>query len=328
MGDNMQILVTGALGHIGSRLIRELPDLLPRTHIHMIDNFLTQRYCSLFNLPDHGRYTFTEADIADCNLDSLLTGIDVVIHLAAITDATSSFAQKDEVEEINHAATARLASACAKHGCRMIFISTTSVYGTQAEVVDESCTVDELRPQSPYAEAKLKAEQMLQKEGAQQGLKFVILRFGTIFGISPGMRFHTAVNKFSWQACMGQPITVWKTAMDQKRPYLDLSDAIRALACVIERDIFDCAVYNVLTTNATVREIVESIRSFFPELEVELVDSRIMNQLSYTVSNRKFAELGFQFEGDLAQSIEASVNLLRNAMNGAGGQLYRQGVNR
>ena len=57
---------------------------------------------------------------------------------------------------------------------------------------------------------------------AKKGLKGVSCRFGTIFGASPGMRFHTAVNKFCWQAVMGQPITVWSTAYDQKRPYLEV----------------------------------------------------------------------------------------------------------
>lgn len=309
----MHILVTGALGHIGSRLIRELPDLLPQAHIHMIDNFLTQRYCSLFNLPSHGNYSFTEADIANCDLDSLLTGIDVVIHLAAITDATSSFAHKDEVEEINYAATARLATACAKHGCRLVFLSTTSVYGTQAEIVDESCTIDELRPQSPYAEAKLKAEQMLREEGTRQGLKFVILRFGTIFGISPGMRFHTAVNKFAWQACMGQPITVWRTALHQRRPYLDLNDAVRALAFVVNTNLFDNQVYNVLTTNATVGEIVAIIESQIGNLQIQFVDSQIMNQLSYTVSTRKIESVGFTFCGNLEAGILETISTLANA---------------
>jgi len=309
----MHILVTGALGHIGSRLIRELPDLFPLAHIHMVDNFLTQRYCSLFNLPSHGNYTFTEADITSCDLESLLTGIDVVIHLAAITDATSSFARKDEVEQINYTGTARLATACATNGCRLIFLSSTSVYGTQAEVVDESCPLDELLPQSPYAESKIKAELMLQEEAARQGLKFIILRFGTIFGISPGMRFHTAVNKFIWQACMQLPITVWRTAMDQKRPYLDLHDAIRALSFVISNQLFHGETYNVVTTNSSVREIVTIINHHIPDTRVSFVDVQIMNQLSYVVDNSKFRTLGFEFTGDIHESISESIGILKAA---------------
>ena len=48
-------------------------------------------------------------------------------------------------------------------------------------------------------------------------MKFIILRFGTIYGVSSGMRFHTAVNKFCYQAAFNKPLTVWKTALNQKK---------------------------------------------------------------------------------------------------------------
>jgi UDP-glucose 4-epimerase len=125
------------------------------------------------------------------------------------------------------------------------------------------------------------------------------------------MRFHTAVNKFAWQACLGLPLTVWTTALDQKRPYLDLEDGVRAITFIIERDLFNGQIYNVLTTNATVRQIVDSIREFVPDLEVSLVDAKIMNQLSYTVSGEKFAKLGFQAAGDLRRQLGDTVAMLR-----------------
>ena len=58
----MKLIVTGALGHIGSRIIRELPVLFPGVEIVMIDNMATQRYHSLFDLTSHGLYTFIEGD--------------------------------------------------------------------------------------------------------------------------------------------------------------------------------------------------------------------------------------------------------------------------
>lgn len=214
------------------------------------------------------------------------------------------------MEEVNFVGTEKVARACLRVDTPLLFLSTTSVYGTQAEVVDEACNDSELQPQSPYAESKLRAEQHLHALGQQEGLRFVTCRFGTIFGASPGMRFHTAVNKFIWQACLGIPLTVWRSALDQQRPYLDLHDAVRAIEFIIAHDLFDGEIYNVLTVNATVREIVAAIRECVPDLVVSEVDARIMNQLSYTVACDKFTALGFEFSGDLRQRVAESVALL------------------
>jgi nucleoside-diphosphate-sugar epimerase len=306
----MRLLVTGALGHIGSRLIH---DIKPGEfdEVVLVDDFSVQRYCSLFNLPDGVPFRFVEADVCKADLAPLVAGMDVVIHLAAITNAAGSFDNQAQVERVNLEGTRRVAEVCAAAGARFVFLSTTSVYGTQAEVVDESCAIDELKPQSPYADSKLKAERMLTALGTSAGLRFITCRFGTIFGTSVGMRFHTAVNKFCWQAVVGQPITVWRTALHQRRPYLELGDAVRALRFIIETDRFDGEIYNVLTLNATVHDIVETIREFVPDLRIELVDTRIMNQLSYTVSSRKFDGLGFQYGGNLREGVGATVGLLR-----------------
>ena len=279
----------------------------------LLDNLSTQRYASLFNLPPGVKFRFVETDVCTADLDAYFKGIDVVIHLAAITDATSSFNKKDQVELVNLKGTQRVAEACLKNGCRLIFPSTTSVYGTQADVVDENCSLEQLQPQSPYAESKLKAERYLQQAAQERGLKVVICRLGTIFGISIGMRFHTAINKFCWQAVMGQPITVWRTALDQKRPYLDLKDAIAAFRFVMGKDLFDGRVYNIVTINSTVGDIVKVIAKEIKDVTIKYVDTKIMNQLSYNVLNRRFIDQCFCFTGDLNQGVAETITLLRNA---------------
>lgn len=309
----MKIVVTGALGHIGSRLIRSLGTSFPFSEIIMIDNIMTQRYSSLFNLPSAFKYNFIEADINNLDLSFVLKDVDIVIHLAAITDAAGSFDRAEQLEKNNFNATKRLAEACTNAGVRLVALSSTSVYGTKAEVVDENCRENELQPQSPYAITKLKEEQLIQKLTIHKGLKGVILRFGTIYGCSPGMRFHTAVNKFCWQAAMGQPITVWKTAYDQKRPYLDLSDAINAIVFVIKNIQFDGQVYNVLTNNLTVRNVVDEIRVYIPNIQIDFVDNKIMNQFSYEVSCEKIKTKGYSFSGNINRAIGETLALLRNA---------------
>ena len=289
----MKIVVTGALGHIGSRLIRELPEMFSEAEIVLIDNFSTQRYCSLFNLPASGQYYFHEADVLTADLSSIFDGASVVVHLAAITDATNSFEIKETV-----------------------FPSTTSVYGSQADKVDEDCPISDLKPQSPYAEAKLRVERLLQNLGEEKGLSFVICRLGTIFGTSIGMRFHTAINKFCWQAVMGKPLTVWRTAMHQHRPYLDLGDAVEAIKFIIQKKLYDGRVYNIVTTNTSISSIVDIISANLPDISIEYVDTEIMNQLSYDVSNYRFSKLGFEFKGDLEQGIVSTIGLLKRARQG------------
>jgi UDP-glucose 4-epimerase len=307
----LKIIVTGALGHIGSRIVRVLPEVFPDSEIIMIDNLLTQRYASLFDLPDKGCYLFYEKNILETELRPIFKEADVVLHLAAITDAAGSFQNRNQVETVNFEGTVKVAEACREVGCPMIHLSSTSVYGTQKKVVSEDCSSEDLNPQSPYAETKLKEEDFLRSLSFDKMFRFVIFRFGTICGTSPGMRFHTAINKFCWQAVMGQPLTVWSTAKNQKRPYLALSDAIRAITYFMKIKQYDGEVYNVLTNNLTVNSIVETIGEFIPNIEIDYVDSEIMNQLSYEVSNQKILKVGFGSTGNIRENIIETINLLR-----------------
>lgn len=312
----MKIVITGALGHIGSRLIRDLPTAFEKAEIVLLDNLSSQRYCSLFNLPPHNHYRFIEADVLDIDLNDIFMDAEVVIHLAAITNAAGSFEIKDHVETVNYVGTQKVAKACATTGSALLFLSTTSVYGTQMETVDENCPASDLKPQSPYAESKLKAEQYLQKLGAEEGLRFIVCRFGTIFGASVGMRFHTAINKFCWQAINGLPITVWRTALDQKRPYLHLSDATNAIKFILSKNLFDNQIYNVLTLNASVRQITDIISKYIAGTKIQFVDTAIMNQLSYNVLNDKFKQHEFNFQADLEEGISETLDLLRGLQSG------------
>jgi len=309
----MKIVVAGALGHIGSLAIRQLPEAFSDVEVVMIDNMMTQRYCSLFNLPDKIKYHFIEADILELDLPEIFAGADVVLQLAAITDAASSFENEDKVEHNNYNTTAKIAQACCQVSCPMLHMSSASVYGTQKEVVDENCSEEELKPQSPYAETKLKEERLLQDLAATNKLRFITLRCGTICGVSPGMRFHTAVNKFCFQAVMGQPLTVWKTALHQKRPYLALSDAIEAFKFIMKNNLFDGNIYNVLTENLTVNDIINSIKKYIPKVDIEYVEAQIMNQLSYDVSNQRFKKQGFKFKASIEDSISETIKLLQSA---------------
>lgn len=306
----MRVVVTGALGHIGSRLIRELPAAWRGIEVVMLDNLATQRYASLYDLPSSGRYEFVEGDILSADLGKLFTGADAVIHLAALTNGARTDLRA-QMERVNVDGTERIARACAAAGVALLFPSTTSVYGVPDGVVSEDGPPDDLCPQSPYADWKLQSEDLIRALGHLEGLRFAIFRMGTIFGPSVGMRFHTAVNQFCWRAVTGQPIEVWRTASHQFRPYLDLDDAVRAIILVLRREQFDRRVYNVLTVNVTVAHVVEQLSAVVPDVRVNYVDSPLMNRLSFCVDNARFRQLGFAFTGSLERGIAETVALLR-----------------
>ena len=128
-----RILITGALGHIGSKLIHSI-NFDEFEEVRIIDNLSTQRYASLFNLPKSIKFRFVEDDILEADMTALIKNMDVVIHLAAITDAPASFGRREEVEQVNYVGTKLVAEACIETGARLLFPSTTSVYGVQSGV--------------------------------------------------------------------------------------------------------------------------------------------------------------------------------------------------
>ena len=221
----MKLIITGALGHLGSFFLAEFLKTKKFSKIILVDNLITNRYCSLFNIqnPKNNKITFINKDVTNFNFNKILKKNDIILHLAAITNAAESFKIKKKITFNNYNATKNIANYCIKKNTKLIYISSTSVYGSADKIMYENNKRNTLKPQSPYAVCKIKEENFLRKLYKKKKLKLIIFRFGTIFGISKGMRFHTAVNKFCWQASMGQPITIWKSAINQLRPYLDLN---------------------------------------------------------------------------------------------------------
>ena len=133
----MKIVITGALGHIGSKLFRDLPKSFSNFEIVLVDNLSTQRYCSLFNLPKTAKYKFVEIDIIKDKVTKIIQDSMVVIHLAALTNAEKSFENARDVEENNFLSTKIIAQECNNLNIPLIHLSSTSVYGTQKSIVDE-----------------------------------------------------------------------------------------------------------------------------------------------------------------------------------------------
>ena len=309
----MHVLVTGGLGHIGAALIRHLAESRRVRAITILDNLLTQRYASLFDLPKEGDYTFVEGDVLEPeDVARAMRGVDAVVHLAAITNAEDSFDISEQVQAVNCGGTHNVVEACIQQGVRpLVFPSTTSVYGPVSGIAREECDRSELRPQSPYATSKLAAEDEILAATERGDINGVVLRLGTIFGPSPGMRFHTAVNKFIFFAVTGRALTVWSDAVELIRPYLALEDGVAAIEFMLERPEAAGQVYNVVTLNATLDKVIDAVRSNIPGVEIEYTKTRLLNQVSYHVDDKKLRELGFSYSGNLADGVKETFDLLR-----------------
>ena len=195
---------------------------------------------------------------------------------------------------------------CISNKVKLIHISSTSVYGKQAVLVDETCEKKYLKPQSPYAKIKLIEENLLKR---QKKLKYTTFRFGTIAGISKGIRFHTAVNKFCFNAALNENITVYKTALHQYRPYLSIRDAFKVFKFCIDNDFFKNDIYNALSGNFTVNQILKKIRKIKKKIKITFVKSKIMNQLSYHVDDTKLKNEGLKLNSNLEKDIKDTLNL-------------------
>jgi len=296
----MNILITGGLGYIGSSLIKYLNFL--RHNITVVDNLYTQRYCSLFEKGNV--FEFIENDFINLSID-WLKRFDCIIHCAAIVDASNSEKQKDLVNKVNIYQTLEFLYRCNRAEIKIIFPSSTSVYGTSNKIVYEDDPFV-LKPQSPYAEAKLFVEKAIAE------LDCVILRFGTVCGVSSGIRFQTCINKFCYQAVFNQPLSVWKQNLNLVRPYLSLSDIRNIIGNILKDwNKFSGQTFNVLTRNLSLIDIIEKIKNHQPKITVNYTDCPLLNQFSYEVNTKKIEKLDIDFIGSIDQDIQQTMELLK-----------------
>ena len=306
----MNLLITGCSGHIGSYLINNIFKIKKIKKCFIVDNFNSTQINSLFNSKKKNNLKFYNLDISKKNSLHKFKKIEYLIHMAYLTNASISFNKKKEMYVNNINCMRNIINFCKIKKAKLIHISSTSVYGKQTSLVDENCEKKYLKPQSPYADIKLIEEEMLKKN--TKYLKYVTFRFGTISGVSKGMRFHTAVNKFCLNAAINEPITVYKTALNQYRPYLSLRDAYKVFKYTIEKDLFKNDIYNALSENCTVNQILQKIRKYKKKIKTKFVFSEIMNQLSYHVDKKKLNNEGLYLRSKIETDIKNTLQLLDN----------------
>ena len=305
----MKILITGGLGHIGSYLLENINKIKFIKKVYVIDNFTTSRYCSLFNLPKtNKKIYFHQKDLTSNYALKNFRKVDIVIHLASLTDAAHSLNIKREIYRNNLGIFKNILKYCEKNSSKLVHISSTSVYGEQKGLVDENCK--KLRPKSPYAEIKIKEENLLKKN--KNKINFISYRFGTISGVSKGMRFHTAINKFCLCAALGKPLPVWKDMMNKPRPYLSLADAFKVFKFTIENNFFQNDIFNIVSQNLILKKIIAYIKKNKSKIKIKYEKSKLINQYSYKVSNKKITKKGLIIKSSIFKDINSTLKILKN----------------
>lgn len=308
----MVILVTGGAGYIGSLLVQEISkhEAFQGETIRILDNMFRERYVTLWSLPSDMKFEFLEGDIVkDEDVKRAMKDVHLVFHLAAITNAPLSFEREELTEQVNLIGTKNVLKYALKNNVeRIVYSSTASVYGPVEGIVKED---HECKPESPYGLYKLLGERECIKAYQENGLKTLASRFGTIYGYSIGMRVDTVVNRFSYLAATGNPLTLFGTG-NQRRPFLHLRDAVNAFLFLVTHTDTIGEIYNVVGQNASIIEIIGVIKKFLPDTKVKrLTGTKHLEELSYMLDDSKIRKLGFKTRYTLEEGTKEILDKFR-----------------
>jgi nucleoside-diphosphate-sugar epimerase len=308
----MKILVTGGAGYIGSSLV---PLLLEDGHHVRVLDVLLHGGDSLLGVWSHPNFEFVHGDIRDPQVrKSALAQRDAVVHLAAIVGDPACARQPDVARSVNlDSSLALIEEARASGVSRFIFASTCSNYGKMkdsARYVDED---SELAPVSLYAETKVAVEKALLASGPTAAWCPTPMRFATVFGVSPRMRFDLTVNEFTMEMLTKKSLKVYGEQF--WRPYVHVRDAARGIRLVLTsppEKVGGC-VFNVGDTgqNFQKQQLVEMIAPYAPEAVVEFVH-KTEDPRDYRVAFTRIADrLGYKITRTVADGIGEVAGLVR-----------------
>lgn len=291
MSEGKRVLLTGHKGYIGSVMA---PILVQAGYD--VTGYDTGYFnqCSL--VPDPVEIPEIEKDIRNVVADDL-KGFDSVIHLAALSNDPIGNIDEGWTTEINHEATIRLAELARDAGVRrFLFSSSCIMYGmSDGGEVDETSPLD---PQTEYARSKVRSEAAL-VEMATDGFSPVYLRNGTIYGVSPRMRFDTVLNNLVGAAVTAGKVNVFSDGKPW-RPVLHVEDVSRSFMHVLEAPVED--IHNQAFNNGAdhlnhqVIELAQMAADSVPGCKLEVLNQPSADQRTYKASFAKFARTFPDFE--------------------------------
>lgn len=287
----MQVLVTGGGGYLGSVLSLEL--LRTGHTVRVLDN-LTFGGQALLPMMSHENFRFVPGDVCVAeDVARALDGAEAVVHLAAIVGDPACSAEPARAAAVNRDGSLALLDQAAAAGIkRLIFASTCSNYGKMDDTSVLATEEHELRPVSLYAETKVAVETEL-LSGRYASLCPTVLRFATLYGLSPRMRFDLTVNQFAAEMQKEGKLTVFGEQF--WRPYVHVGDAAQAIiACLgAAPEAVTGQVFNVGATTQNFRksDIVEMVQKRLKLPAVVTSVAKAEDPRDYRVSFEKIARV-------------------------------------
>ncbi len=291
----MKIIIAGGMGYIGSA-IAEIYRNQPEHEIIMFDKrFIPERVAAL---PKHIKYI--QADMQDKDtMRTLLEGADVLHLLAAEVEAEKSIGKVEAVWDHNYHAPIGLLEVTPPT-TRVMFASTGNIFGG----VDESVKYLDLNeedtpaPKLPYAETKVAMEKYLRETDRD----YVVCRFGTNYGFSPGVRFNLVTNIFVQRTLLGKNLTIHGKG-ENFRPTVCVNDCARALEFLAKREDASKQTFHVVNESFKIRELgANVVRLFGDKTKLEFVD-KVVPFSAYALSNKKIRDFGFEFAWNLESAV-------------------------
>lgn len=295
---SFDIAITGGAGYIGSVLVRHL--LRAGHRVYVIDNLQYGGH-GLIGVWEHPCFYLFDRDIRDQkSLPLLVRDMDIIIHLAGVVGKPACFEDEDLAWLINYTATCDLVNMSESFGVKhFIFASTCSNYGINELATETSA----LNPLSIYAETKVMAEECVL---FSQIPIVTVLRFATVYGISPRMRFDLLLNEFVRDA-LGRGLSVRKP--DSWRPLVHVCDVARSIELCIERRVG--GVFNIGGHNRRKRDLAATLANLPLQTQIIMETNEDKESLrDYKVSFEKIKSLGFA----PAYSPEDSVRTISSAL--------------
>ena len=288
-----KILVTGNLGYVGAKVVKCLKTLNPT---HKIFGFDAGFFISNLIFTGRPSETYLDAqfygDTRSFPYD-ILDDIDVVIHLAAVSNDPIGNKFEEVTNDINYLASVELAKQSKARGVKhFVFASSCSIYGKGGnELKNEN---DDPYPLTAYAKSKIMTEDKLDLL-ADKDFIITSLRFATACGYSERLRLDLVLNDFVASAVASGKIEILSNGMPW-RPLIYVNDMAKAINWASQRSISRGGVHLIVNTgyddwNYRIFELGNIIKTCLPNVKVEVAKKIQNDDRSYRVNFQLFNEL-------------------------------------